>query len=41
MNSNRAMMPTMMVSIVLLEIFAETDVKAASDEKQDDDSDKD
>jgi hypothetical protein len=33
MNSNRAMMPTMMVSIDLLEFSAEADVKTAGHEE--------
>jgi hypothetical protein len=35
MNSNRAIMPTMMVSMALLEFFAEADVEAR-EEKEDD-----
>ena len=42
MNSKKAMMPMMMISMVLLEFFAEADVKAAADkEEHDDNSDKD
>jgi hypothetical protein len=41
MNSNRAMTPTMMVSIVVLKLFAEADVKTADNEKHDDNSDTD
>jgi hypothetical protein len=39
MNSNRAMIPTMMVSMGLLEFFAAADVKPGCEEERNDGSD--
>ena len=41
MNSNKAMRPTRMVSMVVLEFLAEADIKTADDEEGDNQGDKD